>query len=52
MNGPNRYSDTFSRADSDNRWYRWLAIDCFILAMGLLTIYILQKLGVISESPF
>lgn len=52
MNGPNRYSDTFSKAASDNRWYRWLAVGSFILAMGLLTVYILQRLGVISESPF
>ncbi len=52
MNGPNHYSDTFSRTASNNRWYRWLAAGSFILAMGLLSVYILQRLGVISESPF
>ena len=52
MNEPNRYSDTFSKTASNNRWYRWLAAGTFILAMGLLTVYILQRLGIIAESPF
>ncbi len=52
MSASNRYSGTFSRTESDNRWYKWLAGSSLLLAMGLLTVYILQKTGFIPESPF
>ena len=52
MNEPNRYSDTFSKTASNNRWYRWLAAGTFILAMGLLTVYILQRLGLLQRVHF
>ncbi len=52
MSASNRYPDTFSRTESDSRWYRWLAGSSFLLAMGLLALYILQMTGFIPESPF
>jgi hypothetical protein len=42
MNGRNRYPDTFDKTDYNNRWYRWLAVGSFALALGVLTFYLLQ----------
>ena len=47
-----RRPHTFSKFESDNRWYKWLAVISFIVVLGLVTIYVLQMLGFISESPF
>ena len=43
-----RRPHTFSKSESDNRWYKWLAVGSFIVALGVLTVYVLQVLGVIS----
>ena len=42
MNERNRYTDSFSKAAANNRWYRWLAVASFILALAVLTLYFLQ----------
>ena len=47
-----RQPRTFSKSESDNRWYKWLAIGSFIVVLGLVTIYVLQILGFIAESLF
>jgi hypothetical protein len=43
-----RRPHTFSKFESDNRWYKWLALGSFIVALGVLIVYVLQVLGVIS----
>ncbi len=47
-----RQPHTFSKTESDNRWYKWLAVGSFIVVLSLVTIYVLQILGFIPESPF
>lgn len=42
MNGRNRYTDTFNKTDYNNRWYCWLAVASLVLALCVLTFYLLQ----------
>ena len=42
MNQRQRLTSLFDRTDYDNRWYRWLAFACALIASGLLTAYLLQ----------
>ena len=49
MNSPHRYSGkSFSKADSKDRRSKWLAFGSFILALCVLIMYLLQKMGVIG----
>ncbi len=48
MNTPHRYSSKrFSKTDSKDRRSKWLAFGSLILALCVLTVYLLQKMGVI-----
>ncbi len=42
MNGRDRRTPFFDRTDYNNRWYRWLAVASLVLALGVLTLYLLQ----------
>lgn len=49
MNHPHRYSSTtFSKSASRKRAYGWLALVSLFIALSVLTLYILQTMGVIG----
>ena len=41
MYGRQRRTGFYDQTNYNNRWYRWLALASFLVALGVLTLYLL-----------